>query len=182
MTARQSDVVTDTSEELTPRQTEFVRTYLECGNATQAATQAGYSAKTAATQGWQLLQNPKIRGALRGRQRRRAALADLRASDVLKQAQRMAFADPRWFIDENGDPIPVQDLSDDAAAALQGLEVEYGPSGPRLKYKLVDKGAAVDRVMRHLGMFGEDNRQLTDPVAQMLAAIHGTGSRIPLKP
>ena len=101
---------------------------------------------------------------------------------MLKLAQRMAFADVRWFVDENGDPIPVQDLSDDAAAALQGHEVEYGPAGPRLKYKLVDKGAAVDRVMRHLGLFGEDNRQQTDPVSVMLAAIHGAGSRIPLKP
>lgn len=162
-------------------QAEFVRLYLLTGSASQAAREAGYSKASAGSIGYQLLRHPKIRAVLRGRQRKRAAMADLQASTVLKQAQRMAFADPRLYVDENGDPIPLQDLSDEAAAALQGLEIEYLANGqPRVKYKLVDKGAAVDRVMRHLGLFEADNTQAADPVSVMLRAIHGTGSRLPL--
>lgn len=130
----------DSSIELLPRQQAFVDAYLKCGNATQAAITAGYSSRSALSQSFDLLRNPRVRRALRGKQRKRAALADLQVADVLKLAQRMAFADVRWFVDENGDPIPVQDLSDDAAAALQGLEVEYGPAGPRLKYSWSTKG------------------------------------------
>lgn len=108
-------------------------------------------------------------------------MADLQAVNVLRQAQRHAFADIRELVDAAGNPIPLQDLPDDIASALQSLEIEYSPTGqPRIKYKLVDKGAAVDRVMRHLGLFEADNRQTGNPVADMLSAIHGSGSRLPL--
>ena len=47
-------------EYLNQRQFEFAENYLQCQNATQAALQAGYKAKTAAVQGCQLLKNPKV--------------------------------------------------------------------------------------------------------------------------
>ena len=158
------------------QQQAFVAHYLLCGNATAAAIKAGYSPKSASSLGYQLLQNARVRSLLRGRQRQRERIADVSAAAVLRQAQRMAFADPRAFVDENGDPIPLQDLSDEAAAAVQVVDL----SGIRPVYKMVDKGAAVDRLMRHLGLFKDDNTQAVDAVGQLLAAIHSRGSRLPL--
>lgn len=45
---------------LNPKQTAFVREYLKDLNATQAAIRAGYSAKTAGSQGFDLLKKPEI--------------------------------------------------------------------------------------------------------------------------
>jgi phage terminase small subunit len=180
----QNSQVTETSPDsgdLNQRQSAFVEAFLTDGNATQAAIKAGYSPRSASSTGYDLLQNPRIRAALRGRQQKRAQMADVNAASVLRMAQRLAFYDARELFDANGQMMPVHALPDDIAAAVQGLEVEQTPLGQRVKYKLADKGAGVDRLMRHLGMYGEDNRQGADAVSQMLAAIHGQGSRLPLK-
>ena len=41
--------------DLTPRQSRFAESYAACGNATEAARKAGYSLKTATSQGARLL-------------------------------------------------------------------------------------------------------------------------------
>lgn len=50
----------DIMAELTPMQVEFIRSYVENGNATKSALEAGYSAKTAHVQGHTLLKHPKV--------------------------------------------------------------------------------------------------------------------------
>lgn len=50
--------------DLTDQQEIFVREYLVDWNASAAAIRAGYSPKSAMTQGWQLLQNPKVSQAI----------------------------------------------------------------------------------------------------------------------
>lgn len=50
--------------ELTDQQEIFVREYLVDWNASAAAIRAGYSAKSAPTFGWHLLQNPKVSNAV----------------------------------------------------------------------------------------------------------------------
>lgn len=49
---------------MTPKQAAFVAEYLVDKNATQAAIRAGYSKKTAASQGERLLRNVEIRAAI----------------------------------------------------------------------------------------------------------------------
>lgn len=50
---------------LNPKQQRFVAEYLTDSNATQAAIRAGYSAKTAEQIGYQLLQKPSVREAVK---------------------------------------------------------------------------------------------------------------------
>lgn len=50
--------------DLTPRQARFVSEYIIDLNASQAAIRAGYSAKTAEQQGYRLLRNASVRGAI----------------------------------------------------------------------------------------------------------------------
>lgn len=50
--------------ELNPRQLRFVQLYVRLGNATKAAEEAGYSAKTARSQGNRLLTNVDIAAAI----------------------------------------------------------------------------------------------------------------------
>lgn len=53
---------------LTPKQKAFVELY--SGNATEAAAKAGYSAKTAYSQGERLLRNVEVRKAIAGREQK----------------------------------------------------------------------------------------------------------------
>jgi len=51
-------------KKLTERQSRFVDNYVDCGNASEAAREAGYSQKTAGEIGHENLKKPEIRGAI----------------------------------------------------------------------------------------------------------------------
>ena len=164
-------------------QMKFIREFAKTGNRTQSAIAAGYSPHSAVVTGSKLSLDPRVKAELAKIDVREDKKYALSQSKVLEQLSRMAFSDPRHFFDEQGNPVPIHLLSDDAAAALQGFETDVVGGGTvRSKYKLVDRGAAIERAMRHLGLFEKDNQQGASPIAIMMAEIHGAGSRIPVKP
>ena len=83
---------------LTPKQATFVREYLVDLNATQAATRAGYSARTANEQGARLLANASVAAAVRAGQEKRAAKTEITAERVLEEFWAIAMADPNELV------------------------------------------------------------------------------------
>ena len=77
--------MTKKSEKLTPKQQRFVTEYLKCGNATEAAKQAGYSEKTAFRIGAENLQKPAIARAIERAQERRNDRLELEEDFELKK-------------------------------------------------------------------------------------------------
>lgn len=77
---------------LTPKQAEFVRQYLVDANATQAAIRAGYSARTAKSQGQRMLTNVDIDTAIKAAQKQRAEKVGRTAEDVLRDIQDVTRA------------------------------------------------------------------------------------------
>ena len=71
------------SKLLTPKKQAFVREYLVDLNATQAAIRAGYSAKTARSQGQRLLTNADIQSHLEAAMQVRADRVEVTADQVL---------------------------------------------------------------------------------------------------
>lgn len=149
---------------LTAKQEAFVIEYLVDLNATQAAIRAGYSENTARFIGAENLTKPYIQAAIQKAQEERAKRTEITADRVLKEYARLGFFDPRKLFDSEGKPIPIQDLDDDTAAAIAGLDVmeEYEGFGDNRtfvgytkKYKIVDKKGALDSIAKHLGMFVE---------------------------
>ena len=69
---------------LTPRQELFVAEYLVDLNAKQAAIRAGYSARTAEQQAYQLLQKTSVANAISTKVSERAAMLDVSAERVLR--------------------------------------------------------------------------------------------------
>lgn len=153
---------------MTDKQLKFAREYLIDLNATQAAIRAGYSANTAAEQGYQLLNNEEVSThicELRAKQQERT---DITADKVLKEVARLAFSDIRSYYDENGFLKLPKDLSDDAAAALAGIEIDEiwagtlggkEKVGETKKVKLYSKSDGLEKLMKHLGLYGKDNAQ-----------------------
>ena len=77
---------------LTDKQARFVAEYLVDSNATQAAIRAGYSEKTAHSQGPRLLDNVEVKAALAAKQNRVLEKLELTAEKVLSDIDRIATA------------------------------------------------------------------------------------------
>jgi phage terminase small subunit len=143
---------------LTPQQRLFVREYLKDWNATQAAIRAGYSEKTAQEQSSRLLSKVMVQEAVRAAMEKREEKVEMNAQRVLEQYIRFAFFDVRRLFDTTGELRPMSEWPDDAAAAVNGIDVielDGDLSGRVKKLKLVDKRAALADIGKHLGMFKE---------------------------
>lgn len=96
---------------------------------------------------------------------------------LLREAARIAFVDPRKLVFPDGKPKLLHELDDDIAAAVSQVEIdEYG----RQKFKMHDKNNAQERLFKYKGLFLQDNKQKTDPMAELARAIQG-GSIGPVK-
>jgi len=148
----------------TKKQKLFVQEYLVDLNASAAARRAGYSPKTAFRMGQENMQKPAIRAAIQRFMAERERRTEVTQDRVLQEYARIAFLDPRQFVDEDGNLLPLHKLSAEAAASVSGFDAKrsIGDSGETceiLKYKFVDKRASLSDVAKHLGMFEKDNRQ-----------------------
>jgi phage terminase small subunit len=76
---------------LTPKQERFVAEYLVDLNATQAAVRAGYSRKTASSQGERLLRNVEVSKAIKAGQKKRVAKSEITAERVLTELAGVGF-------------------------------------------------------------------------------------------
>lgn len=149
---------------LTPKQERFVAEYLIDLNATQAAIRAGYSAKTAEQQGYQLLQKTSVSEFLQARQAELAKTHGVTVDNIVKELAKLGFSNMQDYMrtTHDGDPFfDLADLSRDQAAALSEVTVEDFKDGRgddardvrRIKFKLADKRSALVDLGKHLGMF-----------------------------
>lgn len=151
------------------RKEDFARAYIANGkNGTQAAITAGYSAKTARSQAARLLADVNIRSLIEATERKHAEKAGLSIERTLQEVARLAYADPRKLYRADGTPLPINELDDDSAAVIAGVEVleefegrgeERKLIGYTKKLKLWDKNAALEKAMKHLGLYEKDNSQ-----------------------
>lgn len=155
---------------LTPRQAQFVKEYLIDLNGTQAATRAGFSAKTANEQAVRLLADVSVRSAIDEALARRTEKVELTQERVLLELKRLALFDIRKIFNADGTLKRVVDLDDDTAAAIMSIEmVEIGTDGQLAiskKFKASDKKGALELTMRHMGMLN-DKLELTMPTVRI---------------
>lgn len=165
------------------RRAAFVEAYFVHGeNVTQAALAAGFSPNSASRQGARLLKDVRTKALL---DKRRAELSEklqINTETVLREVARLALFDPRKLFNADGSPKSIADLDDDTAAAIAGIEVleEFDGSGKdrkfigyTKKYRVAEKNAALEKLMKYLGMFERDNHQKTDPLAELLGKLSG---------
>lgn len=169
---------------LTVAQRLFVTEYLKDGNASKAAIRAGYSPETAGSQGCRLLKNAKIKQIIEQVQQEALETVQketgINLERTLREIARLAFFDPRKLFLPSGEPLSIQDLDEDTAASIAGLEVleEFEGQGKdrkfigyTKKFKLADKRASLDMLMKHLGGYKEDNKQSGEAAAGTVAAV-----------
>lgn len=158
---------------LNEKQRRFVAEYLIDLNATQAAIRAGYSDKTAGSQGFDLLKKPEITDAIQAAMKAREDRTEITQDRVIAELAKIGFADIRKAVrwgdgvvvrNEFGTTEVVNDVAligseqidDDTAAAI----AEICQTAQGVKIKLHDKRAALIDIGRHIGMF-RDKLELT---------------------
>ena len=152
---------------LNDKQRRFVDEYLIDLNATQAAIRAGYSAKTAEQQGFQLLKKTSVSEAVTSRMKDREKRTEITQDRVLQELAKIGFADIRkavkWGADipvvnpETGEVLTANgvvlissnEIDDDTAAAVS----EISQTAQGIKIKMHDKKGALVDIGKHLGMF-----------------------------
>ncbi len=130
-----------------------------------------------------LMSNVKVQQRVAELKERIAGVGIASAKRTLLEASRIALFDPRKLFREDGSPKPINELDDDTAGALAGLDVleEFSGSGDdrafvgyTKKYKVADKNSALEKLFKHHGLYERDNQQKTDPLADLLRAVSGT--------
>lgn len=148
----------------------FVQHYLIERNATKAAIEAGYSAKTAAQAGNRLLRNVQVQALIAQSEQKVAEKLDVTHEKIVAELARIGFADIRNVVQwgdgvlvkdpDTGKPIRVDNvvslvssasLDDEIAACIS----EISQTAQGLKVKMHDKRAALVDLGKHLGMFKE---------------------------
>jgi len=180
----------NTQEDAANRRKLFIEAYLtNGGNASQAAIAAGYSPHTAGVTGSRLLKHAEVLAQLQ--QRRLALLSklELTTESVLKSLAQAVHFDPRKLYDASGELKPIHDLDEDTAMALSGFEVTEEKDRGKVvgftkKVKWLDKNAAREQAMKHLGLYEQDNKQRNplenlprDVIQAIVNKLGATGGR-----
>jgi len=162
-------------KKLAARQRLFIGEYLIDLNATKTAERAGYSRKTAQSQGARLLTNAMVSAAIQEAMDKRAEKLEITAERVLAEIAKCAFINMGDFL--RIDPasgrafIDLSRATPEQLAALSAFEqeewVERAGEGRgnfkavrKIRLKLTDKLGTLEKLGKHLKLF-TDKCELT---------------------
>lgn len=157
------------------KQERFVKEYIANGyNATQAALSSGASndIKRARYVGMKLMKRVYVQQLVQ--EHKDQIDAELKSryaitrENVLDALSNLVFGSPKDLFREDGTMKPIHELDDRTARMISSMDVEEiwdGPPGEKVqvgvlkKVRMWDKNSAIDKAMRHLGLFEKDNAQ-----------------------
>lgn len=164
------------------RQELFCQYYVSIGKRTEAAIKAGYVSpaaetpkevkKSANTNACKLMKKPEVKARIQELMAELASSLKVTNQRVLVRLSQLAFRDVRKMYDQENRLIDMQDLDDDVAAAVVGVEtVEFLEGfGNTKKVKLSDPRAALDSISRMLGFNAPEKVDHTTKGDKMPAA------------
>ncbi len=155
-------------KKLDPRRARFVQEYLIDLSATQAAIRAGYSKKTAKSQGQRLLTFVAVQRALASAMKAREQRTEITQDRVLKELAIIGFSDLANYIEINDDTGAIRargfgEMPKDASRALESIRedrmIREDSKGndtilnEKVTFKMHGKIEALKLIGQHLGMF-----------------------------
>lgn len=144
----------------TPKEQQFINSYLDHGNGAQAAIEAGYAKSGAAVRASELLKKPRIRRYIRSK----LVHFKLTRNAIVEQLYYLATRDARDYIDpKTGTLLPLNKLGKRARACIDGFKQKQyykrnAEGDEELDYvetevKLSPKATAIDISMKFLGEY-----------------------------
>lgn len=146
---------------MTAKKWRFVEEYIKDLNATQAAIRAGYSARTAASQGERLLRDVDVSAAIHAALAERSKRVEVDADYVLKRLAEIDKMDAADILKDDGSIKPVQDWPPIWRQMISGLEMtelfegrgdQREMVGILKKIKWPDKVKNLELIGRHVGV------------------------------
>ena len=159
---------------LNPKQERFVQEYLIDMNATQAAIRAGYSEKTAYSQGQRLLKHGELAARLAQKQDALSTKLDVTAERVIDELAMLAFYDPAdlaFLLDEEGNAVEITRPRDIAKLPLRIRKAIVGWGWDKqgnFTLKFAPKQATLNLLGQHFKLF---NSEGDDALKEGLAAL-----------
>lgn len=142
---------------MSPKRERFVIEYLLDGNATQAAIRAGYSAKTAYSQGQRLLKNVEVATRVREGQRKAQKRNEITVDDMVDE-----FNENRRLSIEK-DQMAAANAASNSKAKVLGLIIDKVKDVTDLDHMDDDELAA-------------ERRRLAEEIAELTAARNPSGA------
>lgn len=163
---------------LTPQQDRFARE-IGAGRSGLEAYRAAYPKskdwkdQSVRVNASKLLADTNISQRISKIQAEAAATAGLESAKVLEELRRIVHSDIAGIIGDNGKVLLPNEMPPAARAAIASVKVdEFG----RIEYKFWDKNSAIEKAMKHLGLFEKDNDQNRPPPAPAIIQL------VPLQP
>jgi phage terminase small subunit len=139
-------------------------------NGAQAARDAGYNGDVG-TRAANLLSKPHIAAVIRRERARLVAKAELKAERVIEELMRIAFFRPSRLFRTDADGkcalIPMNELDEDTAAAISGVERRKGV----LRLRFANKIQALDLLGRYLKLWEGEGKGSTNRLKELIDAM-----------
>jgi phage terminase small subunit len=146
-------------KELAPRQKLFCEEYLIDLNATQAALRAGYSEKTAHSQGPRLLENVEVKAYLAEAMAARAQRTQIDADYVLRRLVEIDQMDVADIVTDDGALRPIREWPKVWRQFISGLEISeiFSSGGEEKALASILKKVKWPDKLKNLELIGRHN-------------------------
>jgi len=160
---------------MTGKQAAFVREYLVDHNATRAYLRAGYRCTEGAAKSnsSRMMTNDDIASAIAAAAKLATDVANLTVQDTLTTLRQLVSYDVRKMFDAEGLPVPIQQIDDDTAAAIVGVEI----TKDGMKFKMADKVATLEKAMKYHALFKEDHKAQADALGEIVLKFVNANKR-----
>lgn len=95
----------------------------------------------------------------------------LEQADMVREIHALATSDIRGIINEKGQVRMPHELDRATAAAVAKFKMSFDGT---IEYTFHSKTTALDQACKILGLYEKDNKQKTDPLADLLRSLGGT--------
>lgn len=147
---------------LQERHRRFVLEYVIDLNGRAAAVRAGYSRSRASSRASELVRRPEVQAFIREEMKAREQRLRLSGERIMREAMRIAFADPGRIAKWGPDGVTLaesDDLTADDRAAVKWISVGGRKGANAQRFELHDKLAALELLARLTGMLTRPPRR-----------------------
>lgn len=141
------------NKKLSVQKQRFADEFLISYNATQAAIKAGYSKRTAYSQGARLSKSVEVQKYLISKKAKVYKKLEISQERTMLEMARVSFSDVRRIYNADGTFKAVHELDDDTAAAIQSIEVDS--EGQLIKIKFWDKNKPIEMLGKHFKIYAD---------------------------
>lgn len=159
------------TRKLNTQQAAFVREYLLCRNASEAARKAGYTMKNANRAGTRLLSNHVIKQIIEESEKKAEKKFDISQERIINELASIAFFDIKkvMHINESGVSLkPWSEIEDEISKAIQSVSENESQFGTSRSIRGHDKIAALKLLGLHIGMWKDKGGDEKNPASIIL--------------